>query len=212
MTPDVTVDLRNQFGPVRDRGERPTCMAFAASDAHSFARESLDALSAEYAFYHAVCRQLTPDRTKGVSFSAMVDTIATDGQPLESGWPYLIDLQPNDPWTPPASPGTLYRRNTTTIANALMEIVDTLRAGSPVVIGMEIGNSFYDLRGGDVLPAANEAVAGRHAVIAVGLGELNSAHCLLLRNSWGTGWGELGHGWIHEDYLAPRLLVAGIMK
>jgi len=55
-------------------------------------------------------------------------------------------------------------------------------------------------------------VAGRHAVIAVGLGELNSAHCLLLRNSWGPGWGDLGHGWIHEDYLAPRLLIAGIMK
>jgi C1A family cysteine protease len=212
MTPDVTVDLRNKFGPVRDQGERPACMAFAASDAHSFARNSLDALSAEYAFYHAVHRQLTPDRTKGVSFSAMVDTIATDGQPLESGWPYLSDLQANDPWTPPVSPGTLYRRNTTTIANALKEIVDALLAGSPVVIGMEIGNSFYDLSADDVLPAANEAVAGRHAVIAVGLGELNSARCLMLRNSWGAGWGDLGHGWIHEDYLAPRLLVAGIMK
>jgi hypothetical protein len=89
MTPDVIVDLRNQFGPVRDQGARPTCMAFAASDAHSFARASVDPLSAEYAFYHAVHRQLIPDRTKGVSFSAMVDAIATDGQPLESSWPYL---------------------------------------------------------------------------------------------------------------------------
>ncbi len=212
MTPDVIVDLRNQFGPVRDQGERPTCMAFAASDVHSFARDSLDMLSAEYAFYHAVHRQLTPDRTKGVSFSAMVDTIAMDGQPMESGWPYLSDLQANDPWTPPASPGTIYRRNTRTIVNALKEIFDALLTGSPVILGMEISNSFYNLRAGDVLPVANEALAGRHALIAVGLGVQNSAHCLLLRNSWGTGWGEFGHGWIHEDYLAPRLIVAGIMK
>jgi hypothetical protein len=187
-------------------------MAFAASDAHSFARASVDPLSAEYAFYHAVRRQLIPDRTKGVSFSAMVATVATDGQPLESGWPYLADLQPNDPWTPPGSPGTLYRRNTTTIANALTEMVDALLDGSPVVMGMEISDSFYVLSAGDVLPPVNEAVAGKHAVIAVGLGEVNSARCLLLRNSWGVGWGDLGYGWIHENYLAPRLLVAGIMK
>jgi hypothetical protein len=187
-------------------------MAFAASDAHSFARASVDALSAEYAFYHAVHRQFIPDRTNGVSFSAMVEAVATDGQPLESGWPYMPDLQPHAAWTPPASPGTLYLRNTATIANVLTEVVDALLDGNPVVIGMELGDSFYDLRTDDVLPPANEAVAGRHAVIVVGLGEVNSARCLLLRNSWGLGWGDLGYGWIHEDYIAPRLLVAGVMK
>ena len=29
------VDLRGNFGPARDQNPRPTCMAFAASDAHA---------------------------------------------------------------------------------------------------------------------------------------------------------------------------------
>ena len=31
----VSVDLRALFGPARDQGPRPTCLAFAASDAHA---------------------------------------------------------------------------------------------------------------------------------------------------------------------------------
>ena len=32
MTVDVECDLRFRFGPARDQGSRPTCLAFAASD------------------------------------------------------------------------------------------------------------------------------------------------------------------------------------
>jgi len=41
----VSVDLRPQFGPVRDQGDRPTCLAFAASDAHAGLRDPWEPLS-----------------------------------------------------------------------------------------------------------------------------------------------------------------------
>jgi len=35
MAIDVVCDIRHRFGPARDQGMRPTCLAFAVSDAHA---------------------------------------------------------------------------------------------------------------------------------------------------------------------------------
>ena len=61
---EITIDLRGQFGPARDQGKRPTCMSFAASDAHAAAKDTLDPLSAEFAHYHAVQRASPPIRIR----------------------------------------------------------------------------------------------------------------------------------------------------
>jgi hypothetical protein len=53
MSVRVAIDLRPQFGPARDQGKRPTCLAFATSDAHAALRGAWQALSTEFAFYHA---------------------------------------------------------------------------------------------------------------------------------------------------------------
>ncbi len=213
MSINVVVDLRSQFGPIRNQHQRPTCMAFAASDCHAFARGSLDALSAEYAYYHAVNRQANADRTEGVSYRAMTETLADDGQPLESGWPYIASLQPADTWAPPATPGDIYRRVTNAIAATLDAVIDALDTGSAVLLGMRISEGFIFLDAGEALaPLASEPAAGTHAVMAVGYGELNSERYLLIRNSWGEAWADDGYGWIHQDYLASRLLIAGVMK
>ena len=50
------VDLRGDLGPARDQDPRPTCMAFAASDAHGAARDGWEPLSTEWAYYHALKR------------------------------------------------------------------------------------------------------------------------------------------------------------
>ena len=50
VTVEVDVDLRGEFGPVRDQGSRPTCLAFAASDSHAGVRAGWRPLSCEFAF------------------------------------------------------------------------------------------------------------------------------------------------------------------
>jgi hypothetical protein len=213
MNINIRVDLRQQFGSIRDQHQRPTCMAFAASDAHAYARGSLDALSVEYAFYRAVQRQAVPDRTRGVSYQIMTETIAADGQPLEDGWPYIAHLQPADAWTPPAALGDIFTHDTETIGADIEEIVKALESGSPVLVGMQISGGFFTLAVDSVLPGLpTDPAVGNHAVVVVGYGDLNGERCLLIRNSWGESWADQGYGWIHEEYLAPRLLVAGVMQ
>ena len=86
---DILVDLRGRFGSARNQRARPTCMAFAGSDAHSFAQGTTDYLSAEYAHYGASRRRSPIDPHRGVPMSLMIDAIREDGQPKEEGWPYL---------------------------------------------------------------------------------------------------------------------------
>ena len=49
----VLRDLRKHFGDARDQGPRPTCLSFAASDAHAALRTGWTPLSCEFAFYQA---------------------------------------------------------------------------------------------------------------------------------------------------------------
>ena len=107
----ASVDMRSLFGPSRNQGPRPTCMAFAASDAHAALRTGWAPLSCEYAFYQAQRRAGRPPN-KGALLSSMLDALREDGQPEESGWPYLATT-PADvgSWAPPAEIGALFGRN-----------------------------------------------------------------------------------------------------
>ena len=58
---------------------------------------------------------------------------------------------------------------------------------------------------------------GGHAVVAIGYDDevaIENALCdvptegaLLVRNSWGTDWGEGGYGWLPYDYVLGGLAV-----
>ena len=61
-------------------------------------------------------------------------------------------------------------------------------------------------------PTSGESIAGGHAVVAVGYddgvkiknanpGATESTGALLIRNSWGTGWGMSGYGWLPYEYV-----------
>ena len=91
---DIVTDLRPMLGPVRDQGARPTCLAFAASDAHAALRNGWTPLSCEFAYYHAQRRAKRPHQS-GATLSAMLETLQIDGQPAKAGWAYL-DKVPDD--------------------------------------------------------------------------------------------------------------------
>lgn len=215
MALTVLRDLRPLFGPARDQDPRPTCLAFAASDAHAAARGlPFDPLSAEWAYYHAVRRDGgKPD--DGATLGGMLDGIRLDGQPVEAAWPYTNGPNP-DPatWAPPPGVTALFRRDSATqSACSVGDVVAPLGASSPVLLVMTISDGFY-LPGPDGIVAAAEPPDPErvHAVLAVGHGTLGgSAEAVLVRNSWGPEWGEDGHAWLHEAYLAPRLLRSAVI-
>jgi len=210
----VSVDLRSMFGPARNQGPRPTCIAFAASDTHAALRPGWEPLSCEYAFYHAQKRSNRPP-SKGALLSAMLDTLRHDGQPQEGGWPYL-PTTPSDEasWLPPKPVGQLFARAGSKSGHDFDRIVDILDLGRPVIILTMLSRAFFKPSIDAVVhPAPNEnpEPERRHAVIAVGYGTVDGHRAILIRNSWGSRWGDGGYGWLTESFLAPRSFAAAAL-
>jgi C1A family cysteine protease len=208
---DAAIDLRGQFGPARDQKQRPTCMAFAASDIHGAARGNIEFLSTEFAHFHAVRRKKPFDPHSGVSFSLVAQSIHEDGQPPEAIWPYLPAL-PTDlnEWKPPKDCKPIFRRQYQIEGAAIERVYEYLRNSRPVVITMTISSSFFrPSQDGVIAGSLSEPPINSHAVVAVGYGTNSQSRAVLVRNSWGDRWGLHGYAWITEEYLQPRIVKIG---
>lgn len=210
----VLVDLRHLFGPVRNQGGRPTCLAFAASDAHAALRGTWTPLSCEYAFYHAQRRANRPPNV-GTDLSSMLASLKEDGQPDEIGWPYLAAI-PKDiaAWRPPSNVGQLFGRSGTAITHSVNQIIQELNAGRCVLLLTMLSQTFYQgspLGIFDPPPGEGPEPARRHAVVAVGHGNVAGQRAVLVRNSWGNTWGSGGYGWLTHNFLAPRIYAAATL-
>lgn len=210
----ILTDLRTELGAARNQGPRPTCLAFAASDAHAAVRPGWTPLSCEFVFYYAQRRAgRTPD--SGATLTAMLATLREEGQPEETGWAYL-PATPTDPvlWSPPAEVGPRFGRAGAPHGLAVDAIIGEIDAKRPVILLMMLSRSFYmPTPEGVIQPASGEAPepARRHAVVAVGHGTIEGERAILVRNSWGPNWGIAGYGWLTEGFVMPRLFAAALL-
>src|ERR1700704_3861198 len=90
-TPITEVDLRAEFGSVRDQGARNSCLACATSDAHAHSYALANALSAEFLFHHAGLLMPGASGARGLSFLAVDQALKLEGQPSETECPYQSD-------------------------------------------------------------------------------------------------------------------------
>jgi C1A family cysteine protease len=92
-----------------------------------------------------------------------------------------------------------------------------LAAGIPSMFGFFGFPSFghSNVAGGIPYPCPGEQAGWGHAIVAVGYDNnkrIKNTKCnketkgaLLIRNSWGTGWGDNGYGWLPYKYVLDKL-------
>jgi C1A family cysteine protease len=200
-----TIDLRPDLLPVRYQGRRRSCLAFASSTAHEHQAKTGEHLSVEYLYYHAVARTAGADPSAGTTMVAAAAALADEGQPVETAWPYsLVQVTP---WTPPTITTTLYKTTMTPGKLAFADVIAALDQGRPIVLGLIITDAFYRPDGSGQIPDLSpDTERGGHAVLAVGHGlSADGTPTLLIRNSWGVGWGVGGYGWLPRPYVERQL-------
>lgn len=199
MTVSVQFDLRTRLGPVRDQGARPTCLAQASTTAHEHARGATLALSCEYLHFYA---SKEGSSSEGVDFTSMARALRDPGQPTESDCPYHQDEPPNG-WIPPTNV-SLYRRQSALAETEPDTVESLILSGHIPVLGIATTGAFYSPTPPWVI-SPDGPLMGLHAVVAVGIGTTSTERCFLIRNSWGTAWGNAGHVWLSEAFVNEHL-------
>ncbi len=206
--------------PVRDQEGRATCAAFTGVRAMEMILaqngETQD-LSEQY-FYFASkpdC-QKGPCSKKGSWVTNGYDYLSKYPIPLEKNCPYSssvdsknetqLDLRES------CKQGNVkvskYERIKT-----LAEVIDRLKKNRPVIMSSQLTPNFYVNEGMVTMEDSEkngnvDSHAMGHAYLAVGIMELpeklhprEGKFCLVVNNSWGTGWGAGGYACLTENWI-----------
>jgi hypothetical protein len=202
-------NFRHRFGPARDQGLRPTCLSFAASDAHASLRCPWNELSCEFLHYHAQ-RIATRSPCGGALLAPTLIALKDEGQPLERHWRYItqvpLDLTIYRP--PPLAGVTPFFCDSGRVGTTLDDVIENLKQGNVSLMILTLSAAFDvpDVEGVVRAPAHESPdLTRRHAVVAVGHARIEGARALLIRNNWGEDWGLEGHAWLTEPFLSIRM-------
>lgn len=214
-----SVDLRSKFSAVKSQGQQGSCLSFTLTSIFEYmmrinAQEDCD-LSEAFLYYNARNMDTSGDVNvnvdKGSRFKPSMESLAKYGIALEKYWPYnegVYAKKPSDEAYADAEKRKLIKalnvnKNSAAIKSALSD-------GYPVAGSFVLLPSFGGSNGYVSMPTEEEMASiksgenaenkhSTHAMTIVGFSD--DINMFLVRNSWGTDWGDKGYCYIPYAYV-----------
>ncbi len=219
------VDLRQWCSPIEDQGHLGSCTANAGVGLlEYFQRRAFNKhLDGSRIFLYKATRNLlgwTGDQ--GAYLRTTMQAMVLFGVPPEKYWGYdtakYDEEPPNFCYAFAQSYKTLqyFRLDQAGMATAtvLQHVKENIAGKLPCMFGFSVYSSMPGIGAGsgDIpFPGPSDRLEGGHAVVAVGYDDSkkigSEKGALLIRNSWGTGWGEEGYGYLPYAYLLKGIAV-----
>ncbi len=221
-----------QFAPRRlSQGRQGSCTSWAAAYAAmtiNYARatgQNPDAVAFSPAF---VYNQITQGDCEGTHIGKTLEKLTEEGNVPLQNFPYTdqsCNKLPNSQQKQQALQFKMKGFNRLTLKHDdykidLEAIKQNIAQGAPVVIGMAVGGSFYDLAGkdtwrptkkdfdalrggmgGHIVDDGSDSGFGGHAMCVIGYDDSREGGAFQIMNSWGNDWGQDGIFWMkYKDF------------
>lgn len=220
--PSSKIDLRKWCSPVENQQNIGSCTAHAvAGIVEYFENKSFGKyIDASRLFLYKVTRNLLHNTgDTGAFLKTTLGALVMFGMPPEEYWPYDTKNFDDEPGAFCYSFAhnyrciSYFRHDPANVGQ--MEVLESIKkylsSGIPAVFGFTVYQSIKESSGGCIpFPGPREKILGGHAIAAVGYDDnkviLSSngnttKGAILIRNSWGTEWGEYGYGWLPYEYI-----------
>ena len=224
-----SADLRQWFSPVEDQGNLGSCTAHAGVGIVEYCEKRAFGkhIDASRLFLYKVTRNFMRMKGDSGAFLRSVQAaLILFGVPPEEYWPYVIADFDKEPtafcyaFAQNYQTIKYYRHDPPSLkkGEVLNRIKSHLSSGIPAMFGFTVYSSIEQAeRTGRIpYPTLIDRIEGGHAIVAVGyddkmqiknkgIGGIETTGALLIRNSWGRGWGESGYGWLPYEYILKGL-------
>lgn len=199
------VDLRRYCSLIEDQGNLGSCTGQAIAGAIELLNKRNNKptdVSRLFIYYYERVLLGTVNYDSGAYIRDGIKVTNKYGASLESYWPYNISKYRSEPVLE-AKNDALNRKVTRyeRITN-FNGCIDALANGYPIVMGFHVYTSFMtnNVARTGRMPYPNtkrEQLLGGHAVLIVGYDKIKKV--FIVRNSWGTRWGDGGYFYMPFD-------------
>lgn len=205
------VDLRPFFTTIKDQGEIGACSAFSIVGIFEYIlkRNSINEpdLSESFVYYNVRKANNKETEDTGSSLFEVITSISEKGVCHERFCPYSekLDVNPSQEAYDDALNNKIIKA--LNVKGSLEDIKSAISEGYPVAISLKIYDSFQPVEGFISRPTSEEMTgeSGNHAMILCGYSE--EEKIFIVRNSWGTRFGDRGYCYIPYSYISdPSLL------